>query len=331
MVKIISVIVPVYNAEKYINNCLESIVNQSYSYLEIIVVDDGSKDQSLKLCEAWGKKDNRIKVIHKENNGVSSARNTALEVASGEYLGFVDSDDMIDKNMFKILIDDILKYSADISVCSYIHFNNLSELNVKDNLMKLKTVTYSKQEAEYELFISDKLQGFLGNKLYRRDLFNNIKIPENIDICEDLYTVFQLFRKSSMITYNPFKGYYYYNNPESATNDINKLFTTNGELKYCLVHGYLLNILGKNEEKMIHALKCSETKTIFDTVILLILRNDNNYENRIFYLIKKLRERKKEYFKFGHVDIKDKIKYLILIYNRDVYIKWLNLRKKKIV
>ena len=103
----ISVIVPVYNVEKYLDNCINSIVNQTYDNLEILLVDDGSKDNSGSLCDEWALRDNRIKVIHKQNGGASSARNAGLDAATGEYIGFVDADDYIDIDMYEIMYAEI--------------------------------------------------------------------------------------------------------------------------------------------------------------------------------------------------------------------------------
>ena len=115
---LISVIVPIYNVEKYLDRCVDSIINQTYKNLEIILVDDGSPDNCLAICDSWAEKDRRIKVIHKENGGVSSARNSALDIASGDYIGFVDSDDWIEPDMYEILIKNAKKYDADISRCA---------------------------------------------------------------------------------------------------------------------------------------------------------------------------------------------------------------------
>lgn len=106
---LISVIVPVYNVEQYLDECISTIVSQSYSNLEIIIVDDGAKDGSPALCDKWAKIDSRIKVIHKENGGLSSARNAGIDIATGQYIGFVDSDDTIDKNMYEVLISPFLQ------------------------------------------------------------------------------------------------------------------------------------------------------------------------------------------------------------------------------
>ena len=116
----ISVIVPVYKVEKYLDRCVESIVNQTYKNLEIILVDDGSPDDCPAICDAWANKDERIKVMHKENGGASSARNAGLDASSGDYVGFIDGDDIIDNDMYEMLLNNLVFTGADISRCGMV-------------------------------------------------------------------------------------------------------------------------------------------------------------------------------------------------------------------
>lgn len=111
----ISVIVPIYGVEKFLPNCIESLLHQTYTNLEIILVDDGSKDNCPAICDEYAKKDNRIKVIHKENGGLSSARNAGLKLACGEYISLIDSDDFVAPNFFEVLLNNAIKNNADIS------------------------------------------------------------------------------------------------------------------------------------------------------------------------------------------------------------------------
>ena len=114
---LISVIIPVYNVEKYLKKCIDSVINQTYTNLEIILVSDTSPDNCEKICDDYAEKDSRIKVIHKEKNGLSAARNAGIDIASGKYIGFVDSDDYIALDMYELLYKNILKENADISAC----------------------------------------------------------------------------------------------------------------------------------------------------------------------------------------------------------------------
>ena len=130
----ISIIVPVYNTEKYLSKCLNSLIKQTYKDIEIIVVNDGSKDKSLEIAKKIAKQDNRIKVFNKENGGLSSARNFGIEKASGEYIGFVDSDDYIKENMFEILYNMIKEANAKIAICGWylVEDNQIISINFED-------------------------------------------------------------------------------------------------------------------------------------------------------------------------------------------------------
>ena len=117
--KLISVIIPVYNVEKYLRRCIDSVINQTYKNLEIIIVDDGSTDNSSNICDEYTNKDSRVKVVHKENGGLSSARNVGIELAKGDLIAFVDSDDYIELEMYEKLKENMDKYDSDIAICQY--------------------------------------------------------------------------------------------------------------------------------------------------------------------------------------------------------------------
>ena len=131
---LVSIIVPVYNVEKYLERCLDSLINQTLKDIEIILVDDGSTDDSGNICDKYAKKDKRIKVIHKENGGLSDARNIGLSIANGRYLQFVDSDDFIHKQMIEILYNTIINNNADISICDFdkVYENTKIKYNTKE-------------------------------------------------------------------------------------------------------------------------------------------------------------------------------------------------------
>ena len=171
---LISIIIPVYNVEKYINKCLESVINQTYRNLEIILVDDGSEDKSGKICEEISIKDNRIRVIHKENGGLSDARNIGLDNSNGEYIAFIDSDDFIERDMIEFLYYNINKYDADISICSNYIFD---EEECIDNSTK-EIKVYNRLEILKEVLLDEKIRSYAWNKMYKRDLFYNIIFPK---------------------------------------------------------------------------------------------------------------------------------------------------------
>ena len=182
MEKLISVIVPVYNVEEYVEKCVLSIINQTYKNLEIILVDDGSTDNSGKICDEIAIKDNRIKVIHKKNGGLSDARNVGIDIAKGDYLGFVDSDDYIDYNMYEELFDVIKCHDVDIV---YSNFQteyldgriegcgkNSGQIYIRSSLDVLRDMMW------------DKLNCSSCTKLFKRTVFSEYKFPEN-NIYED--------------------------------------------------------------------------------------------------------------------------------------------------
>lgn len=172
---LISVIVPVYNAEQYLDECVQSIVNQTYSNLEIILVDDGSPDRCPDLCDKWARCDDRIKVIHKHNGGASSARNAALDIAAGEYIGFVDSDDYIDRTMYEELFNLIQSGMSNASCCVIHRFNSNSNCVKANNFAEC--IEYNAIDAVNAMFIN-KTDTSVCNKLFVSSAFAGIRFPE---------------------------------------------------------------------------------------------------------------------------------------------------------
>lgn len=171
----ISVIVPVYRVEKYLDKCVNSIVNQTYKNLEILLVDDGSPDCCGSMCDKWAIKDSRIQVIHKKNGGLSEARNIAISKASGRYIGFVDSDDYIEPDMYELLLRTLLESKADVSSCYA-----LDEPEAKPFCSKRgrRYVTLKDCEAVRDLFVSNQyLRHAAWNKLYKKEIFDEIRFP----------------------------------------------------------------------------------------------------------------------------------------------------------
>ncbi len=208
----ISVIVPVYNVEKYLDKCIESIVNQTYKDLEIILVDDGSTDSSPKICDEFADKDERIKVIHKQNGGVSSARNIGLEHAKGDFIGFVDSDDYIDSNMYELLLNDLIVNNSDISVCSAFLVDNNNETK-PDNIVK--TQVLNKEEAVK--FLSYKMNNSLWNKLFRKDFFESCRFEEGHTHGEDHLILLHILKNVQKVSFVEDSLYYYVQHSDSTT------------------------------------------------------------------------------------------------------------------
>lgn len=178
----VSIIVPVYNVENYLDKCIESIVNQTYENLEIILVDDGSPDNCPATCDSWAQKDSRVKVIHKENGGVSSARNAALDIASGDYIGFVDSDDWIEPDMYEILIKNAEEYDAEISRCAgFFDYDDRSE----EYSETVSCTVCNGRDELVKSVISDDTYANLWMGIYKKSLFNSVRFDSDIAVGED--------------------------------------------------------------------------------------------------------------------------------------------------
>lgn len=181
---LISVIVPVYGVEKYLDKCLGSITGQTYRNLEIILIDDGSPDDSGVICDAWAAKDSRIKVIHKENGGAGAARNAGLDIARGERIAFVDSDDYIAPDMYRHL-SELLDGGADIAECGFISVSgDQAEFGRESSLVTV----YTSQDAMREHIRDTVFRQLIWNKLYRHEVINGIRFPEGTKIDDEFFT-----------------------------------------------------------------------------------------------------------------------------------------------
>lgn len=196
MQHLVSIIVPVYNVEKYLRKCIDSIINQTFQNIEIILVNDGSKDSSGQICDDYKLKDRRIIVIHKENGGLSSARNAGLDIAKGDYVMFVDSDDYVEPQFCEVPLKLALKKNVDIVSFGYNKvFDNGQNLNRKTNNPRL----IDSSEGIKEIIVKkDIIFSFAWNKLYRLSLFNDVRYPIG-KTYEDQATTYLLFHKAMQI------------------------------------------------------------------------------------------------------------------------------------
>lgn len=211
----LSVLVPVYNVEKYIRCCVESILNQSYDDLEVILVDDGSTDESGVICDEYTRQDKRVKVIHKKNGGLNTARIAGLQAATRSYVTFVDSDDYIEGNMYEELMQKIQQSHADIVVGGYV--SELEDGTVSCPFSLGDEAVYSPEDAMYAMFEGIKFNWSLCDKIYRRSLFERLgdlnKWP--VSYGEDTYMNHQLFLLADNVAYVPLYAYHYCTRNES--------------------------------------------------------------------------------------------------------------------
>ncbi len=213
---LISIIIPVYKVEKYLEKCIQSVINQTYENLQIILVDDGSPDNCGKICDEYAKKDHRIEVIHKSNGGLSDARNKGLEMAKGEYIGFVDSDDYIEADMYEVLYNLLKQYNADVSICNFytVSQGKISIKNADNGINE-----YNRIEILKEILLDKNIQSYAWNKLYKKELFDEIKYPIGKKY-EDIGTTFYLLEKCNKVVVTGKSEYYYINRQDSIVNNV---------------------------------------------------------------------------------------------------------------
>lgn len=213
---LISIIVPIYKVEDYLEKCIESILAQSITNFELILIDDGSPDECGKICDSYASKDNRIKVVHKQNEGLSAARNSGLDIAEGDYVGFVDSDDWIHEKMYEILLTLLIDNNADIAQCEFIR--TFDEEETTDNSQNNTIETFNNIESLKNIYNKKAISTVVSwNKLYKRELFEYIRFPKG-KIHEDEFTTHKLLYKSKKLVYTNKVLYFYRQTPNSIMN-----------------------------------------------------------------------------------------------------------------
>mgnify|MGYP002514942113 CR=1 FL=1 len=212
---LISVVVPVYKVEKYLDRCVQSLVNQTLKDMEIILVDDGSPDNCGAICDAYAQKDSRIRVIHKENGGLSSARNAALEVAQGEYFGFVDSDDWIEPEMYETLLAGIQKYDAQMAYGGRYDIDGNTGEKTR-GLCPRKEECISGMEMLGRVFLWENCDSAAWDKLYHRSLFEGIRYPQGYN-SEDIAIFYKLMERVDKVAMCDKPMYNYLHRPNSIT------------------------------------------------------------------------------------------------------------------
>lgn len=207
----LSIIVPVYKTKKYIDKCVTSLTAQTYRDIEIILVDDGSPDECPKMCDEWAKKDARIKVVHRENGGLSAARNSGLEAARGDYIAFIDSDDYIDENMFSKLMNAVSLNGADIAQCAYIKVGESEEDEALARVNAEKSeeiLVFNAQDAMEELIRERNIHQVVWNKVYSKEAIGELRFKEG-KINEDEFFTYRVVGNSNKIVSLKAQLYFY--------------------------------------------------------------------------------------------------------------------------
>lgn len=283
---LISVIVPVYNVEKYLDRCVNSIVNQTYTNIEILLIDDGSPDNCPTMCDEWTIRDNRIITIHQDNKGLSSARNTGIKNSNGEYLTFVDSDDWISLTMVEDLYKLASKYTADISVCNFIKTDRL--INVLNDLGH-ETIYNQNDFMKIILKVtSNRTIHYAWAKLYRKEIIDDEHYPVGM-LNEDVEGMFKAVIRSNLIAETSKIGYFYYENRNSISR------RTFGENFMNLVEVWsrIFDISSKYAPKYLEYVVYNSKRINFtilcDSIIFGSKKSDKTYSLEIKEFLKKLR------------------------------------------
>ena len=329
----ISIIVPVYKVEKYLRKCVDSLLNQTYTNLEIILVDDGSPDSCPQICDEYAKRDQRVKVVHKTNEGVSRARNAGLKIATGDFIGFVDSDDFVDATMYEKLLNSILENGSDIAMCGFVNIyeDGTKEKVVETNLNNVTSSnifnfyvlnnTYKKEDA----ICIDGIMAFVCRVLYSKDIINEQYFNENIKYCEDLLFNVKVINKETKISIVNEGLYYYYQRGDSAIHKIN-------ERNILAKLDYLDEITPILKQKLDSEFYSIFQFAIYKIIYLDLLRSGSKelYNKYIKKLNQKKLNSKQNYkiFKSQQTGLKNKFLAFLIYHNSSMLIKLL-LKVKK--
>lgn len=213
MNKLISIIIPVYNVEGYLDTCMDSVLNQTYKNIEVILVDDGATDNSGQICDYYAEEDMRVRVIHKKNGGLADARNKGITRANGDYIMFIDSDDVVSRNFVEYLYRLIIENSSDIGICNPVHCYPGREIKFEPESMKK---IFESEDAIVEMLYQKSFLVAAWGKIFKKEYFNDILFPYGM-LFEDSAVMYKIFDKAEKIVYSDAKLYGYMHREGSIT------------------------------------------------------------------------------------------------------------------
>lgn len=304
MIDKISVIVPIYKVEKYLKKCIDSILEQTYSNLEIILVDDGSPDNCPNICDEYAKKDSRIIVIHKKNGGLSDARNFGIEKATGKYIAFIDSDDYITCDYIEYLYKLIVDNNGDVSiVLPQIFYDDQDNVMIKNKKERINV--YDSKTALLTMLYQKEFDTSAWGKLYKTEFFGDIKFPVG-KLYEDISTIYKTFLKSNIIVYSNQKKYFYLKRKDSI---MGRSFKEK-DMDYIYQAESMYNNVKNIDSEIEIAARCRLINANFSILKKIIIKKENNksVKEKIKYNIKKLR---KNVLSNKNVRLKTKIAILL--------------------
>lgn len=317
----ISIIVPVYKVEKYLEKCVNSILAQTFTNFELILVDDGSPDRSGAMCDEYAQKDPRVKVIHKENGGLSSARNAGIDVARGRYLGFVDSDDYIAADMYELLHEEITRAQADLAICGIYDIYEGKEPVEKPIIHETATA----DEALLLILQGNNISVHAVNKLYRRELFQTLRYPVG-KYHEDSFIIVDLLAKCQKIAINSAQKYFYYHRLGSINTE------KFSDKQFEFIEAWEINerkLKGKGQaiESAAHQRVCFARFMVLDKIF------SANAENQVVQTNDLIKDLQKDYLfilKDPTFTRNRKIAMTVLMFSRSLYKKFVLLQRQQL-
>lgn len=313
---LVSVIVPVYNVEAYLRECIDSVTDQTYKNLEILIVDDGSTDNSPVLCEELLKSDTRIKVFHKKNGGLSDARNYALDRCHGEYITFIDSDDIVDKRLIEICLSKVNSSRSDMVSVNLQQFEVRNEIKIDD---KFSFVTCDAQEAARKMLTCKGISSCGCAKLYRASLFKAIRFPVG-RLYEDYLTIYRILSETSCVTIVDAQLYFYRQRPGSimryqCSKKTVTLVDASVEVTEYVVNRWPDLKIAAYEDQIAQCLKCLQGILNYDKAAFL------DYQDKIDIIV---RSKSRCLLVSRSVRIKNKIKILSYFLGKRFFIRIYN-------
>lgn len=304
----ISVIVPVYKVEPYLRRCVDSILAQTYTNLEIILVDDGSPDSCGAICDEYAEKDSRVRVIHKENGGLSDARNAGLEIATGEWLSFIDSDDWIEPTMYEALLNNAGVHDAQISIGGVV-----DELLTENGVIVTKTtagdsvvIEARKKQPAIQHFLNHSWSAW--DKIYRREVFDGIRYPVG-EINEDEAIALSLLDRCERVVYTNEPFYHYIRRPESITTSTFSLKKLDW-YRHCKAN---LDWIRANYPELEEAAAIRYRNSLLWTLTEIALA-EGDYRSEVKTLVAELKTNRKLFKKIPYQHSTDKIRAALLIH-----------------